>query len=196
MAGELNERQRRFADLVLAGRPASRAYREAGYKASTNQAAEANASQLMKTRKVAAYLRERRAEAIERTTVSVAASLDALRQIGDDKGQPGQVRVQAHKAILEAIKDGLAPVPFVLQEAEPLTPVRVAALAGSILRAAVEGRASVKQAEDMLSVIFGTVQALLASEATRPLDDETQAENRPEPHLPHVSWFKPHRPAC
>lgn len=196
MAGELNERQRRFCDAVLAGRPASRAYREAGYRASTDQAAEANASQLMKSRKVAAYLRERRAEAIERADVSAAEALAGLREIAGDTGQPGQVRVQAYKAILEAIKDGLAPVPIVLREAEPLTPERVAALAGSILRAAVEGRASIKQAEHMLSVIFGTTQALLAAEATRPLADETAAEAEPERAAPHISWFKPHRPAC
>jgi hypothetical protein len=99
---------------------------------------------------------------------------------------------------LEAIKDGLAPVPFVLRGAEPLTPGRVAALAGGILRATVEKRASITQAEDMLSVIFGTAQALLASEAARLLEDETQAEDKLEPEqaVPQVSWFKPHRPTC
>ena len=44
---KLNQRQERFCELVVAGRPATQAYIEAGYKVST-KAAEASASRLLR----------------------------------------------------------------------------------------------------------------------------------------------------
>lgn len=67
-----NDRQRRFADLVLAGRPASRAYLDAGYQAASMAAAEASASRLLRNAKVAAYLAERRAGAARQTETDLA----------------------------------------------------------------------------------------------------------------------------
>ncbi len=56
----LNPRQQAFADLVLAGTPAGRAWEKAGYQARGN-AAEAAASKAMKTPRLREYLRTERA---------------------------------------------------------------------------------------------------------------------------------------
>lgn len=66
-ARSLNDRQIRFANHVLEGVPASRAYLLAGYQAN-ERAAEANASRLLRNDKVAAFLNERRKAAIERAS--------------------------------------------------------------------------------------------------------------------------------
>ena len=44
MVTSLNTRQQKFADLILDGMPASRAYRAAGYTASADRTAEASGS--------------------------------------------------------------------------------------------------------------------------------------------------------
>lgn len=56
----LNDRQRRFAELVVSGRPAGRAYEEAGYDARGN-VADSAAERLLRNVGVQAYLVELRA---------------------------------------------------------------------------------------------------------------------------------------
>lgn len=58
----MNDRQRRFAQLVFKGRPAGRAYEEAGYK-SKGEVADTCAAKLLRTAKVASYLKELREKA-------------------------------------------------------------------------------------------------------------------------------------
>lgn len=71
--------------------PASRAYEEAGYDA-RNNAAEANASRLLRNAKVAARLAELQRQAAERAIVtieSIARQLDEDRQLARELGQAG-----------------------------------------------------------------------------------------------------------
>ena len=141
-ADSLNARQQRFADLILEGWAACRAYGAAGFRAGSDRTAEVEGSKLLRKPEVAAYLAERRAKAAEQAGVSAAEALAGLREIAGDKGQPGQVRVQAHRAILEGIRAGLAPTPFLLQEAEPPSHARIAALAIGVLEGVAAGRLS------------------------------------------------------
>lgn len=63
----MNDRQKKFADLIIMGRPASRAYKEAGYSA-TGNGAEVNGHKLLKNPEIKAYIeaaKERAAEAAE-----------------------------------------------------------------------------------------------------------------------------------
>ena len=55
----LNPRQQTFADLVLAGAPAGRAWQQAGYQARGNSA-EVQASKALKKEKFKAYLKDER----------------------------------------------------------------------------------------------------------------------------------------
>lgn len=57
----LNDRQRRFAQLVVSGRPAGRAYEEAGYDA-RGASADSAAERLMRSVEVAGLIEELRAE--------------------------------------------------------------------------------------------------------------------------------------
>lgn len=63
----MNDRQKKFADLIIMGRPASCAYKEAGYSA-TGNGAEVNGHKLLKNPEIKAYIetaKERAAEAAE-----------------------------------------------------------------------------------------------------------------------------------
>lgn len=66
---ELNDRQRRFCELVVQGLPAGRAYESAGYTA-TGAAADVGASKTLAKPRVAAYLKSLRGEAIERASIT------------------------------------------------------------------------------------------------------------------------------
>jgi phage terminase small subunit len=70
---KLSDRHRRFAELVVSGRPAGRAYEEAGY-ASRGPNADAEASKLQKREDVAAYIESLREDA----AAAAAMSRDSL----------------------------------------------------------------------------------------------------------------------
>jgi len=83
----MNDRQRRFAELVVQGRPAGRAYEEAGYDARGKSADEA-ASALSRTLKVKAYMSELREKAVEAshfTTVDRLNMLERIAKAGEDE---------------------------------------------------------------------------------------------------------------
>jgi hypothetical protein len=93
----LNPRQQKFVELYLGGMPASRAYRQAGYRPSTDAVAEAAASQLLKHPKVAAAVEAARAKATEAAGVSaevIAQRLwvEANRQPADGGTHAGRIR--------------------------------------------------------------------------------------------------------
>lgn len=67
-----NVRHEKFARLVAAGDPASRAYIEAGYKAATDTAARANGARLIANDSVASRIAEIRAE-LEQAAQKAAA---------------------------------------------------------------------------------------------------------------------------
>jgi len=73
----LNQRQRRFADLVLEGHAQGRAYELAGYKA-RGDSADVNASRLLGNARVAAYLAERRRVLLERSSTTAEAVIEEL----------------------------------------------------------------------------------------------------------------------
>src|SRR3954447_21372250 len=106
----LNPKQQWFGNLVLGGMAASTAYRAAGYKATTNAAAEANGSRLIKTNRVAAYLTARRAAAAERSELSLAGILKDLARLSNDEQIDGSARVSAFKLLLEHVARSTPPV--------------------------------------------------------------------------------------
>lgn len=187
----LNPRQRRFADLVAGGTTAAAAYAQVYGR--TGRTAETASSRLMRNVEVRRIVAERRSGATRQVETDLAWVLRQLKAVAEDRDAPHAARVQALRTMAELHKQGQVPVPFVLEEAAPLTPERIAALAADLLQAMIEGRLSPGQAEHVLSVIFGTAQALLAAEAVRPTESET-AEVQDAPAGPTVPWFKPSRP--
>src|SRR4051794_7895282 len=106
----LNAKQQRFADLVLGGMAASKAYRAAGYKATNDDAAEANGSRLIKANRVAAYLTARRAAAAERSELSLASVLKDAAKLANDEKVDASSRVAAFKLVLEHLARSTPPV--------------------------------------------------------------------------------------
>ena len=78
---KLTVMQQRFADFILQGKSQRDAYRLAGYKSETDEATDANASRLISSDKVAAYLSARRqkiAAKVELTTEHFARRLERI----------------------------------------------------------------------------------------------------------------------
>ena len=87
----LTARQEAFCRGLAVGLPASRAYVDAGYDA-RNNAAEANASRLLRNAKVAARLADLRQQAAYKAVVtaeSIAAELDAAFRLAFENRQAG-----------------------------------------------------------------------------------------------------------
>lgn len=91
----LNDRQRRFVELITEGKEQVEAYKQAGYKPKTKAAAEASASQLLSNPKCQEYLRELREKAEEASTWSKAQALDTLKGIAEDGQLQTGARVSA-----------------------------------------------------------------------------------------------------
>lgn len=106
---KLTDRQRRFCDLVLAGMPASRAYRAAGYRAASDGVAETNAARLIKADQVAAYLAHHRAAAAEQAEVTLAGELAALQRFANDEKVDCTSRLGAHKLLLDHLTKATPP---------------------------------------------------------------------------------------
>jgi phage terminase small subunit len=210
----LTDKQRRFADLVLGGMAASRAYREAGYKAGTDRVGEAEASKLLRNPRVAAYLAERRAKAAERAEVTVADALAGLRKVAEDPASPAFAKVQALSRILDHLTKH-APLAEPLAVPAEVTEGRVAALALAVLEAAAAGRLPVSQALQLAEAAKALAEPVLAVGVARELREQlaklTQltgegavpipAQAEPEPAVAddpagNVTplWHKPRRP--
>jgi hypothetical protein len=71
MARELNPRQRRFVTEYLKTGIASRAYMLAGYKASTRNALDVSACQLLRSTKVKAAIRQKRRAMLKRSDITI-----------------------------------------------------------------------------------------------------------------------------
>jgi len=76
----MNTRQIRFTELVAQGRPAGRAYEEAGYDAKGN-VADSCAEKLMRKAEVNEYMAKLREEAREISQFSTKSKLDTLFRI-------------------------------------------------------------------------------------------------------------------
>ncbi|MFM2198860.1 MAG: Terminase small subunit [Verrucomicrobiota bacterium] len=64
-------RHQRFADLVLAGEPAAKAYKEAGFNAKTPQSRATNASRLLKRADVSAYIAAIQSQAADASVMTL-----------------------------------------------------------------------------------------------------------------------------
>lgn len=76
-----NAKHEAFARAIVEGKSGREAYKSAGYAAS-DASADANASRLLKTAKVAARVAELKAAAAERSVVSATAVIEELAKIG------------------------------------------------------------------------------------------------------------------
>lgn len=76
----VNDRQRRFAEILVSGTPGSRAYIEAGYDAKGN-AAEVNAHKLLRNAKVAAFVKVLRLDASRAGIIDREAVLQYLSDV-------------------------------------------------------------------------------------------------------------------
>lgn len=88
---KLTNKQQRFADFVLQGKNQRDAYRLAGYRSETDEATDANASRLISSDKVAAYLSARRqkiAAKVELTTEHFARRLERIASAAERAALP------------------------------------------------------------------------------------------------------------
>lgn len=67
----LSGRPRKFADLILGGMCQRDAYKAAGYKSDSDAATDANASRLISSDKVAAYISAKRQNASQRAEIDL-----------------------------------------------------------------------------------------------------------------------------
>ena len=99
----LNPRQRKFVELVAGGLPASHAYREAGYRATTDRVAEANGCRMMRHDSVAAALAE-----IQGTSRDIADRAERQRfwtTLMRDNTEDPRVRLKASELLGKAGAD-------------------------------------------------------------------------------------------
>ena len=97
----MNQRQKRFADLYLQGRPAGRAYEEAGYE-STGDVADQSASQLLRNPKVQEYIEKMNEKTDKATILSIEERKEMLTRIACRT--EGESPSEAIKAMAELSK--------------------------------------------------------------------------------------------
>lgn len=145
MAAGLTEKRRRFADLVLSGKPASHAYREAGYRARTSATSEVEGSRLLRDSKVAAYLIERRAAAAHRAELTYAGILSEVADFARDERIARGHRLTAYKFLTEHLAR-ITPLAAAVAEATgEATLDRAARLIIGLLEAIMAGRLPIDQ---------------------------------------------------
>ena len=151
MTRELTSKQQRFADLVLTGMPASRAYREAGYTATTDGAAEASASRLLGSAKVAAYLAARRARAATKAELTLAGVLGELAEFARDQGIEAVHRLAAYKFLADQLARTTPIAVPVMDRGTGINDERAFGLALRTLEAALEGKLPIAQAVELMN---------------------------------------------
>lgn len=83
----VNDRQRRFAELLLQGMSATQAYRNAGF---SKNGANRSANALLRKPEFAAYLAELRAKAVADASESVQKHLAKLAALGEEARAAGR----------------------------------------------------------------------------------------------------------
>lgn len=151
MARELTSKQQRFADLVLGGMPASRAYREAGYTASTDGTAEVEGSKLLRNPKVAAYLTARRTGAAEKAELTLAGVLGELAEFARDQAVEDAHRLTAYKILADQLARTTPIAAPVIDRGAGMNDERAFALALRTLEAVLEGRLAIAQAVELMT---------------------------------------------
>ena len=198
MSSKLTDRQRRFADLVLEGMPASRAYRAAGYKAATDGVAETNSSRLIKADQVAAYFAVRRAAAAERSELSLASIMQDLSRFANDKAVDAGSRLGAYKTLLDHVAR-ITPAACVAGE-KPQT-VResdFALQAFEVTQAMARGQIAPVQAGELLKVIAAGAEVAHADTVAAEVRGSLSSPPSPAPqhviegsNVVRPKWFKP-----
>jgi hypothetical protein len=151
MARELTSKQQRFADLVLGGMPASRAYREAGYTASTDGAAEASASHLLGSAKIAAYLAARLAGVAAKAELTLAGMLGELAEFARDEGIDAPHRLAAYKFLIDQLARTTPIAVPVTDRGSCMNDERAFGLALRTLEPALEGKLPIAQAVELMN---------------------------------------------
>ena len=119
----INDRMRRVCELVVSGHPAGRAYELAGYSA-RGDAADQNASQLLRKPKVADYLARLRQEASKTAEFSRDDLVGFLvKVIKTPVGQVGQDSDLAQKVKVDMEGGFLVEMPGKIQAAKQLAEI-------------------------------------------------------------------------
>ena len=84
MKAKLSTQQKRFADGVLSGLPAGRAYEQAGY-ASSGDTADSAGSRLLRNVKVSEYIENCESKATKSTILSVIERKEMLTRISENQ---------------------------------------------------------------------------------------------------------------
>ena len=151
MAAELTHKRQRFADLVLGGMPASRAYREAGYRASTDGTAEVEGSRLLRNPKVAAYLTARRDGAAAKAELTLAGVMGELAEFARDQSVEAPHRLAAYKFLADQLARTTPIAVPVVDRGTGMNDERAFALALRTLEAVLEGRLAIAQAVELMN---------------------------------------------
>jgi hypothetical protein len=197
MAAELTPKQQRFADLVLGGMPASRAYREAGYRASTDGTAEVEGSRLLRNPKVAAYLAARRAGAAAKAELTLAGVLSELAEFARDQGIDDAHRLAAYKFLADQLARTTPIAKPVGDRGTGTSEERAFGLALRTLEAVLEGKLAIAQAVELMNgarPAFQAVTDLVVLKELRGSDERVEPTRRdplPLDHPARPKWLQP-----
>lgn len=97
---DLSEQQERFCQFMVKGHTQRDAYRLAGYKTSTDEATDANASRLLSNAKVAARIAQLREKGARRAEVTLAWLIEQAQEVLEAAKTDA-----AHTASIAAIKE-------------------------------------------------------------------------------------------
>jgi hypothetical protein len=123
-------RHQRFADLVLIGEPAAKAYKEAGFTAKSPQSRAANASRLLKRRDVCAYMAAVRGQAAKGTVATLQYKREFLFEIMDtplwaiDPDDPGRQHGRLLKKVKRRYRTGDDEIEYCFEEIEKHCPLK------------------------------------------------------------------------
>jgi hypothetical protein len=188
MARDLTPKQQRFADLVLTGVPASRAYREAGYRASTDGTAEVEGSRLLRNPKVAAYLAARRTGAAAKAELTLAGVLGELADFARDSGVEAAHRLSAYKFLADQLARTTPIAVPVVDCGTGRSDERAFGLAMRTLEAVLEGRLAIGQAVELMSGAKPAFEAVASFSLLRQLHHldapKESATDQPRPQDP------------
>lgn len=203
MSAELTTRQQRFADLILGGMPASRAYRDAGYSATTDRVAEAAGSRMLRNVRVAVYLAERRAASSVRAELTYASFLSEVAEFARDKTTEQVHRVAAYKLVTEHLARATPLASAVAEATGEGTIERGARINVGILEAVMAGRIPLEQGMRCLELCHKATETILSAQISLmaagigqdpqdpPASPAPEPEHSTAPPRSRPKWLKP-----
>lgn len=181
MSAELTARQQRFADLALGGMPASRAYRDAGYSATTDRVAEAAGSRMLRNVRVAAYLAERRAAAADRAELTYAGFLREFADFARDKDVDQAHRLAAYKFVTEHLARAAPLASAVAEATGEGTIERAARISVGFLEAVMAGRMPIEQGLQCVDLCRKATEGILSAQVSKMAAGLGQDPQEPAP---------------